>query len=277
MRPVEHAPEAIIEAGQELQAAGRNITGFALRQRVGGGNPSRLKQVWDDHLASQSVIRAEPVVELPVELAEEMAEVAKALTERLNVFAVRLNDKAVKAAEWRVRDVVRAAGEQREQAERELSDASQTVEALEAQFDQAVGGEAAVAAKLVELRESLVVAEQSAKAVQALHLQEIGQLRDALAEERRSGIAVGIERDQARDALVALKSKTDALEWSHQDYIKTAEKGAQKNEELAAQAKAGRDLALKDSAEAREASAQLRGQLEATLLQNEALLRKLTA
>jgi colicin import membrane protein len=188
-----------------------------------------------------------------------------------------LNDNAVKAAERRVRDVVSAAGEQREQAERELFDASQTVEALEAQLDQAVGGEAAVAAKLVELRESLVVAEQSAKAVQALHLQEIGQLRDVLAEERRSGIAVGLERDQCRDALSALKSKFDTLEWSHQEYIKTAEKGARKNEELAAQAKADRGLAHKESAEAREALAQLRGQLDATLLHNETLLRKLTA
>ena len=43
MRPVEFTPEAIIEAGQELQGAGRNITGFALRQKVGGGNPTRLK------------------------------------------------------------------------------------------------------------------------------------------------------------------------------------------------------------------------------------------
>ena len=42
MRPVEFTPDAIIQAGQSLQAAGRNITGFALRQKVGGGNPSRL-------------------------------------------------------------------------------------------------------------------------------------------------------------------------------------------------------------------------------------------
>ena len=69
MRPVEFAPEAIIQAGQDLQTAGRNITGFALRQKVGGGNPSRLKQVWDEHLASKSVTHAEPVAELPLEVA----------------------------------------------------------------------------------------------------------------------------------------------------------------------------------------------------------------
>jgi len=47
MRPVDFTVEQIIEAGQALQSAGRSITGFALRQKVGGGNPSRLKQVWD--------------------------------------------------------------------------------------------------------------------------------------------------------------------------------------------------------------------------------------
>ena len=64
MRPAEFPVEAIIEAGQALQAAGRNVTGFALRQKVGGGNPTRLRQVWDEHLASNSVAQAQPVAEL---------------------------------------------------------------------------------------------------------------------------------------------------------------------------------------------------------------------
>ena len=83
MRPAEFSPEEIVAAGEALVAACRNVTGFALRQKVGGGNPSRLKQVWDEHLASQSVTKAEPVAELPVEVAEEVASVTKALTERL--------------------------------------------------------------------------------------------------------------------------------------------------------------------------------------------------
>ena len=41
MRPVEFTPEQIIEAGQTLRDASRNVTGFALRQRIGGGNPNR--------------------------------------------------------------------------------------------------------------------------------------------------------------------------------------------------------------------------------------------
>jgi len=147
MRPVEFTDEQVVEAGRTLQAQGRNITGFALRQKVGGGNPTRLKQVWDEHINSQTTAKAEPVAELPVEVAEEVASVTKALTERLAALAVELNDKAVKAAERRVHEVVRAAGEQREQAERELADASQTVDDLENKLDEAASAAAALRQK----------------------------------------------------------------------------------------------------------------------------------
>ena len=176
MRPAEFAPESIIEAGQELQAAGRNITGFALRQKVGGGNPSRLKQVWDEHLASQSVTRTEPVAELPVEVAEEVATVTKALTERLAALAVELNDKAVKAAERRVHEVVRSAGEQREQAERELADASQTVYDLETKLDEARAQGETLEGKLAEV--------QTTSLAQAVELAQLRERLSAMEAER---------------------------------------------------------------------------------------------
>jgi len=101
MRPAEFTQEQIVAAGHALRDAGRNVTGFALRQRVGGGTPNRLKQVWDEFLASQSTARAQPVAELPVEIAEEMAAVTRAPSERIAALAIELNDKAVKAAERR--------------------------------------------------------------------------------------------------------------------------------------------------------------------------------
>jgi len=137
MRPVEFAPETIIQAGADLQLAGRNVTGFALRQRVGGGNPARLKQVWDEHCNGHGAAPAAPVAELPGEVAEHVTAISTALGERLATLAVELNDKAVRAAERRVAEVVRGAGEQRTQAERELADAAQTVDALEDQLAQA--------------------------------------------------------------------------------------------------------------------------------------------
>ena len=68
-----------------------------------------MRQVWDEHLASNSVTQAQPVAELPIEVAEEVVNVTKALAERIAALAVELNDKAVKAAERRVAEVLRTA------------------------------------------------------------------------------------------------------------------------------------------------------------------------
>ena len=215
MRPIEYTSEDIIRAGQALRDAGRNITGFALRQQVGGGNPSRLKQVWDEHLASQSVTKVEPVAELPIEVAEEVAAVTRALTDRLASLAVELNDKAVKAAERRVAEVIRTAGEQREQAERELVDAAQTVDDLEASLEEARGrivslsaqlGQVqatsqAQAVELAQLRERLVAAEQGSE-----------QLRADLAAQLKTAEAAAAERDQARLEAARLAGQLAALQ-----------------------------------------------------------------
>lgn len=215
MRPIEYTSEDIIRAGQALRDAGRNITGFALRQQVGGGNPTRLKQVWDEHLASQSVTKAEPVAELPIEVAEEVAAVTRALTDRLASLAVELNDKAVKAAERRVAEVIRTAGEQREQAERELVDAAQTVDDLEASLEEARGrivslsaqlGQVqatsqAQAVELAQLRERLVAAEQGSE-----------QLRADLAAQLKTAEAAAAERDQARLEAARLAGQLASLQ-----------------------------------------------------------------
>ena len=169
MRPTEFTAEEIILAGKNLQAVGRNITGFALRQKVGGGNSSRLKQVWDEHLAGQSTTKTEPVADLPAEVAEEVAAVTKTLTDRLQALAVELNDKAVKAAELQVHVVARAAREQREQAERELADASQLIDELETKLDEALTEGESLKTNLAEVQ-----ATSQAQAV------ELAQLRERL-------------------------------------------------------------------------------------------------
>lgn len=204
MRPVEFTPEAIIQAGQDLQTVGRNITGFALRQKVGGGNPSRLKQVWDEHLASQSVTKAEPVAELPVEVAEEVAAVTKALTDRLQALAVELNDKAVKAAERRVHEVVRSAGEQREQAERELSDASQTVDELETKLDEALTQGEAMETKLAEV--------QAVNQAQAVELAQLRERLSAMEAERGRYQAEAVKLRADHEDAVKLRGQVEAMQ-----------------------------------------------------------------
>ena len=221
MRPAEFTQDQIIEAGQALIAAGRNVTGFALRQRVGGGNPNRLKQVWDEHQASQSVVTAEPVAELPVEVAEQLQVVTAALTERLAALAVDLNDKAVKGSERRVAEVVRAAGEQREQAERELADASQTVDDLELQLDQgneriaqleqrlaaAQASAQAQAVELAQVRERLAAVEQSARQASDQAAQREADLQSQLEDTRRAEQAAREREAQAAGALAAAEKR----------------------------------------------------------------------
>jgi colicin import membrane protein len=283
MRPAEFAPESIIEAGQELQAAGRNITGFALRQKVGGGNPSRLKQVWDEHLASQSVTKAEPVAELPIEVAEEVAAVTKALTERLATLAVELNDKAVKAAERRVHEVVRSAGEQREQAERELADASQTVDDLETKLDQAIAEtetlenklaevratSQAQAVELAQLRERLTVTEQTAKTVEAQHTAELARMNAAIEADRA-------RHQQEADQLRAELAKAEVADQARQEQRKTAEREVQRAADRIAKAEADQVQATKEASTAREDAAKLRGQVEAMQTQIVDLMRMLS-
>lgn len=282
MRPAEFSPEVIIEAGQQLQSAGRNVTGFALRKLVGGGNPSRLKQVWDEHIAGQDVIRAEPVAELPIELADELAAVSKALTERLAALAVDLNDRAIKAAERRVHEVVRTAGEQREQAERELADASLTVDELESKLEELKGDVLTLESELAEqhqkrhaqdvelaqLRERLVVMERNTEANETRHDQEAERLRAALAEDKHAALAAARERDQARDALAELKARFAALEQEKEVLGKAAKKEHNLDVERVAKAEADRLDASKTANAAREDLARLRGQLEATQAQN---------
>lgn len=279
MRPAEFSPEEIVAAGEALVAAGRNVTGFALRQKVGGGNPNRLKQVWDEHLAAKNTTEAEPVAELPVEVAEEVAAVTKSLTERLATLAVELNDKAVKAAERRVAEVLRTAGEQREQAERELVDAAQTVDELETRLDESQAeveslerrlSEAqshgqAQAVELAQLRERLVATEQAARATADAH----EAVRSELDAARRDA---GVKIEALRDELAQLRERLAA---SEQAAAVAAETHARELEQAHSETKTVRaelDVARREAAEARESAAKLAGQLEAVQAQNATLL-----
>jgi len=163
MRPVEFPPETIIAAGKALQEEGKAITSFALRERVGGGNPKRLMQVWAEHLLSSELgVTAEPVADLPVEVAKGVEATGKELADRLTRLAIELNDRAVKAAEKRVAEVVRETDAQREQAERELADAARAVEASEAKFDAEAAARAALEAQLAEANKALASAREEA-------------------------------------------------------------------------------------------------------------------
>lgn len=276
-RPVDITDERIIEAGETLVKANRNVTGFALRKITGGGDPKRLKEVWDKHNVSQSVTNAEPVSELPVEVAETLAAMTKALVEKINTLTVELNDKAVKTQERRVADVLRAAGEQQAQAERELADASQAVDELEAMLAEersrvgelekrladVLAADQAKAVELATLRERLEAVEKNAKVAGEQHVAEQAQFRQALADQKRAAQELAVERDKVKTELTKVQTKAEAAEESHKEERKRAATELQRVADKLIKLEAERDGAKGEAGKAREELAKLTGQLEA--------------
>lgn len=284
MRPVEVTEEAIIQAGNQLLSANRNITGFALRKAVGGGSAPRLRQVWDDYLSSQALAKVEPVAELPVEVASELKELSDGLVQRLQNMAVGLNDKAVKAAERRVSELVKSVREQQEQSERELSDASMAVDELEAQLDTAAQDKELLQSKLDEavainqmqsveiaqLKERLLAAERATKAANDQHETELATLQANL-KEHLAEIAKMRDQLAAADAEVNSKSQALAIELAQvRERLAAAEAGAQvAGQQCAAQ--------TEKAEKAMEEAARYAGQIDVLERQVKDLMEKLSS
>jgi colicin import membrane protein len=287
MRPAEFTTEAIVQAGQDMQATGRNITGFALRQKIGGGNPTRLKQIWDEHINKQTTTKTEPISELPIEITEGITTIAKTLTEHLTTLAIELNDKAVKAAERRVQNIRHTADEQREQANQELADASQTVDEFEAKLDEAAtnsetlkkqleDSQTANQAQTIELakvHERLIFIERTNKATTEQHKLELAHLNSNIENTRKRHQQ---ETEQLRTELTKAQAKIEATEQAHQEQRKATTAEIQRTTDSAKQALTERDNAHKETNSAREEIAKLHGQVETLKIQVTEQLRALT-
>lgn len=218
-----------------------------------------------------------------------MATVSKALTERIAALAVQLNDKAVKAAERKVHEVVRSAGEQRSQAERELADASETVDDLETKLDEAqtnAKGLASVqvlhqaqAVELAKVKERLELNAQMAKAANEQHatdLERAGKAEtDVHAECSRLRMEITNENTEfgaLQNEFATVKAKATATDKAHQEQTKKAAADALHQAERLTKAEADRDAAREHACEAREEVAKLTGKLEAVTSQNMELL-----
>lgn len=198
MRPTEHTNESIVEAGQRLQAEGRNVTGFAIRERIGGGKPGRLLQVWNDYQESQVQSQAETVAKLPLEIAEHLTLVTDDLAIRMNALVVALNDQAVKTAERRIAEVQREAGERQKQSERELDEASHVVDALEGRLDDMAGKVETLEGTLSELQ-----ATNHAQVVEA------AQLRERLAAHEQRAVTAADQYAAEQTRLARVQSELD--------------------------------------------------------------------
>lgn len=185
MRPAEFTTETIIEAGQVLLDEGRTVTGFALRQKIGGGNPNRLKKIWDEFISKQIIKPAEAIIELPVEFAEEVVAITHVLAEQIAALAIELNNKATKTAERRVSEIAQAADQQRAQSARELADAAHTLVDLETRLAESQSHRQAQTIELAQMRARLAVSEQAAKLADQLRI-DLDAARREIAEARET-------------------------------------------------------------------------------------------
>ena len=178
-----------------------------------------------------------------MEVADELGAISKALIERIERMVRGLNDKAVKAAERRVAEIVRGAGEQRELANRELADASDEVENLESQL---------INAKT-----------------------ELAKLEQRLAEAETEKLDQAVELAQLQERLTQVEAKAQTTEQAHQDQRKKAAKEAHRVAERMEATNTDLDTARKEASAAREEAAGLRGQIDSLQEQNKELVRAL--
>lgn len=294
MRPVEFSDEAIIQAGQALRQAGRNVTGFALRQKIGGGSPTRLRQVWDDHLSSLTETPTQPVAELPTELAQAVASLTQTVNERIMALVVELNQQAIQSAEGRVQEVLRTSDEQQQQAKEELAEAASAVSELDTQIvaaqtevetltSQLTASQAQLqtqAIELAQLRERLAAAEEAGRAATQAHAAELAQSRDT-AERLRAELDT-LRETSANELKMVWQELASAKATAEND-VRHARDEALRHQQavdqvngLLVQLRNELAQACELAAAAREEAAGLRGRVEAVDSQRAELLQALS-
>ena len=188
MRPAVHTDEEIIEAGKRIQDQDRKVTGYGLRNELGGGDQKRLLAVWKN-FSSHDVEESIPDTELPAELEESLNSASKTLLNHLRSMAVQIHQAATKVAERQVAEITRQYKELEEQTDAELKDAAIIIEKRESE--------------IVDLKYNLTITEEkldSARRDAEQHEKKAFQLQTKLDEMK--GMESLIARLEALEARV---------------------------------------------------------------------------
>ena len=106
MRPVDFSDEKIIEAGERLKEISGKVTGYGLRNELGGGTQKRLLSVWKKY-AEQESAQVLPETELPLEIEELLSSTGQTLLSNLRSTTASINLSATKIADRQVAEVSR--------------------------------------------------------------------------------------------------------------------------------------------------------------------------
>ena len=152
--------------------------------------------------------KANSIEALPVEVSKKVAAANKDHAKRLLAIVVEVSDKAVKAAEQRVDENIRTMKECREQAERELADALQTMNDLNTRLDNA-------SANTEEL-ENRLAESKTDKQAQAIKLAQMSERLVLIKKERKryelQAEQMRSERDIARENADKLRGLVEKLQ-----------------------------------------------------------------
>lgn len=171
MRPSDFTDEQIIEAGKKLQDQDKKVTGYGLRNQLGGGDQKRLLSVWKNFNA-QDVAEAMPETDLPAELEESLNNASQTLLSHLRSIAVTIHQASTKVAERQVSEMTRQYKELEEQTEAELKDAEVIIKKLESETTDLKHNLAITEEKLQSAREEADKQERKAFQLEA-KLQEM--------------------------------------------------------------------------------------------------------
>jgi colicin import membrane protein len=108
-RVAEYSAEKIIEAGKNIELAGKRVTPFAIREKLGGGSPERIKGIWERHIdkLGESINEtSSETIELPYEIQEALDKNRIAASKQLVSFTNNIFKVAKLLAEKRVEPAI---------------------------------------------------------------------------------------------------------------------------------------------------------------------------
>ncbi|TMO83095.1 DNA-binding protein [Pseudoalteromonas spongiae] len=109
-RVAEYSQNEIINAGEQIESNGKHVNPFAIREKLGGGSPDRIKKIWESHIASRQFHDAEQnnedVIELPTEIQEAFVKNLKTVSSQLERIAQDSFRVAMQLAEKRVKSTI---------------------------------------------------------------------------------------------------------------------------------------------------------------------------
>jgi len=198
MRPANFTDDMIIEAGKRIQDREKKVTGYGLRNELGGGDQKRLMAVWKNFTARDT--EEERIdSELPVELEEALSAATQTLFNQLRSMALNFHQTATKTADRQVAEVLRQLKELEEQTEAELKDAGVIIEKLESEKLEVEQHLVQSQRKLDEARKDAERHEKKAfqletKLKEMKGVEDLIKRLEALEEKAASGALEGLSR-----------------------------------------------------------------------------------